>query len=516
MKRFLFPLLFLASLLHAEEEAVPFYDLRLASQAALENPFVLYNQQGWAQTDSSIRGSSYTGAGISLNGLALKTPYSAHFNSELPLPAYLFSAQQTKTGADNISGALVGTLAYETTPQENHAQIGAGVGTREHYAAGMGATYNGLGGFLMGEKARKIDYDSNDLDQYAGGAFYQTVQNEWQIDLLASGQKKRFGADGYYGLPPSVSADQTTEDLLFFLGATRGDLDDRFFRVSSAFRTFNDQYQTLAPGFDHDVRSHWASVMVEGRTIEVQDISIYLRGDLESEWVSGTTGDQDRLRGSLLFLPQLQKGAFHIQAGVNVVSQTSESEAFLPQAKVDWEVVENSSLYLSYTENRQQPDYQTLENNPFLAEQAAQTVDLGFHQFFSESIDWRVGTFYRRLENASDWVGTSATDLGTLHVAGIESECAYYPSEDLSLRGFYQWIHKDNSRTDGRYELDYPEHLFAFSGSWNVAAGTTLFFIQRLRYQTQNDQRTGSRFGAPASLGIRYQPRFASYLRFSF
>jgi hypothetical protein len=122
-------------------------------------------------------------------------------------------------------------------PQAARLQVGAGIGTRERYTANASAFHSGVGGFLGGEKARRIDYDANDLDRYSGGAHLQHFVNDWQIDLIGAGQKKEFGAQGY----PAIYAEQTTEDALVFFGATHGDLDDAYFRASAAWRQFNDE-----------------------------------------------------------------------------------------------------------------------------------------------------------------------------------------------------------------------------------------------------------------------------------
>ncbi len=473
---------------------------------------LLVNSQGWAQHDLSIRGSGYTGAGISINGLNLKVPYSAHFNSELPLFGNLLSGSEAQYGLGNVSGHLVGTAAYETVPQADRLQAGAGIGTREHYTAKVSAFSSGVGGFLDWEKAKRIDYDTNDYDRYAGGAQLQHFVNDWQLDLIGAGQKKEFGAQGYYGIPATQYAEQTTEDALLFLGAMRGDLDDAYFRTSGAWRQFDDKY--LTTGFASDVRSRFGVVALEGRTMEIQHIALNLRGDLENEQVDGTSNG-DRTRGSFLILPEARFERFTAKAGLNSVFQTSEAAEFLPIAGVDWFATDNSSVYVSYSETIQQPDFQTLESNALLQQQKSQNTEFGFRQFSSASLDWRAAAFHRRLENASDWMAGTATDLGTLNVAGLESEIRFYPSDGLELRAFYQWIHKDNNRTDGFYELDYPEHMLNFSGHWRFAPEFLLFAAQTLRVQTDNDARTSGDFGAEASLGLHWFPRFAHSVRLS-
>jgi len=466
---------------------------------------LLVNSQGWAQHDLSIRGSSYTGAGISINGLNLKVPYSAHFNSELPMSGNWLSAPSVRQN----------TVAYQTVPQAARLQAGAGIGTKEHYTANLSAFSSGMGGFLEWEKARKIDYDANDMDRHSGGAQLQHIVNGWQLDLIGAGQKKEFGARGYYGRDPAIYAKQTTEDALVFFGATRGELDDAFFRTSAAWRQFDDEIIGLTP---HDVRSRFGAVAIEGRTMEIQHLAVNLRGDLEYEEVNGTTTG-DRTRGSFLILPEARFERFILKAGLNSVFQTSEAAEFLPQAGIDWLATDNSTPYAAYSESVQQPDYQTLKSNVALNLQKSQNTELGFRQFVSASLDWRTAAFHRRLENASDWFDVAGTreakDLGTLNVAGLESEIRFYPSEELELQAFYQWIHKDNNRTDGLYELDYPEHLVNFSGHWRFMPEFLLFAVQTLRWQTDSDTRTSSDFGAEASLGLHWFPRFAHSVRLS-
>ncbi len=81
----------LSSLCLTAASQADFADTRSIEHKLWEDPIVLVNSQGWAQHDLSIRGSSYTGAGVSINGLNLKVPYSAHFNAELPLFGNLLS-----------------------------------------------------------------------------------------------------------------------------------------------------------------------------------------------------------------------------------------------------------------------------------------------------------------------------------------------------------------------------------------------------------------------------------------
>lgn len=490
-------ILFLATCSMAAAQ-VEFSDPRTIEHKLWEDPVVLVNSQGWAQHDLSIRGSGYTGAGISINGLNLKSPYSAHYNSELPFLGNLLSAPQARTGWGNVSGHLIGTAAYQTVPQASRLQAEAQVGTKEHYQTTLSGHTGSIGGFLDWEKARQIDDDANDLDRLAGGAHIQHFYNDWQLDLIGAHQQKNFGTQGYSGVG---SGEQQLDDSLLFMSATHGEPDGSFFRTSAALREMDLD----------EADSRFGAISAEGRTMEIQHVALNLRGDVENEYANG----RDRTRGSVLLLPEARFERFKFSGGLNTVLQTEESAEFLPLAGVDWFATDNSTVYAAYSENIQQPDYQTLDNNPLLQQQQTQNTELGFRQFVSANLDWRAAGFYRRLENASDWMAGVATDLGTLNMGGLESEISYYPSDALEVRAFYQWIHKDNRATDGFYELDYPEHMFNFSGHWRFAPEFLLFAAQTLRYQTDNDTRTSSNFGADASVGLHYFPRFANNARLS-
>ena len=499
-----------------------FSDTRQTYQKLDAEPEVLVNSQGLAQHDLSIRGGSYTGSGVSLNGLRLKSGWSAHYNAELPILGNLLAVPTLGTGLENISGHLVGTAHFNTQPLSPSSYYAAGMGTKEHYAATAYGSGENVGGYLDGEKARRIDHTANDLERFTGGAFVQFMANDWQFDVLTASQSKEFGAQGYYGAPSTVYTEQQVDDQLIFAGATRGDLSDSYLRASALYRDLRDQYR-VPNSFYRDIRAQNIGLALEGRTMEIQNIALNLRGDLEHEWVSGDIQKDDRTRGSVLIMPEARFERFTVKAGLNSVFQTSERADFLPLAGIDWFVSDNGRVYLSYTETEQQPDYQLLyaatpfmTGNAQLQQQQSKNTELGFKHFLSARCDWRLGTFFRTLENANDWVAGTATDLGRINVTGIDSAFHFYPTKNLHLKVYYQWIHKDNDIQNGLYETDYPEHMLNLSAYWKFLNEFAVQFAQTTRWQADNAVRTSADFGAVASLGLHYEPRFAKNVRLSF
>jgi outer membrane receptor protein involved in Fe transport len=499
-----------------------FVDTQQVYQKLDENPEVVINSQGLAQHDLSVRGSSYSASGISLNGLRIKSPWSSHYNTDVPMIGNLFSAPTLETGLNNVSGSLVGTANFNTQPLSKASHYSAGIGTKEHYAATLYASGENVGGYFDWEKAQRIDYDANDLDRFTGGALLQFLHEEWQFDVLAANQSKKFGAQGYYGAPATTYAEQQLDDTILFASATRGDLSDAYIQASAVYRDLQDQYAVPSSLYYSDVTSRNTGLSVEGRTMEIQNIALMLRGGLEYEQVSGDITKDDRTRGNILIQPEIRFERVTVTAGLNSVFQTSESADFLPRIGIDWFVTDNGRIYASYTETEQQPDYQMLYStapfqigNPFLQQQQSKNAELGFKHFLSASCDWRIGTFFRNLENANDWIAYTATDLGDLNIAGIDAAIAYYPSENLRLQAYYQWVHKDNSVENGLYETDYPEQLLNLSAYWKFLNEYAVEFAQTTRLQTENTLRTSNDFGALASLGLHYFPRYAENVRLS-
>jgi len=504
---------------------IQFVDSGLATQ-----PDVLANPQGLAQQDLSIRGSSYTGAGTSINGHNLKVPYSAHFNAELPVLGNMISSGAAQYGPNNTSGHLIGTKTYNLPMLGIVSEISSAIGTKEHYKATTFGSSENISGFIDWEKARKIDYDENHLERVSGGAFVQFTQNDWLFDILTASQTKEFDAQGYYGIPSTTYAEERTHDGLLFASASKGDLDDAFFRASASYREFDDQYRIPSSFYANDVLSRYGSTVLEGRTMEIQHISLNLRGDLEHERVSGDIGSHDRTRGSILIFPEARFERVTLKAGLNSVFQTDESAEWLPVAGIDWHASDNSSVYASYSESVQQPDYQTLyytgpfrTGNALQGQQKSQSTELGFHQFLSASLDWRIAGFFRQVENAMDWTQTApggtwtATDLGTLNVGGVDASINYVASEDLIIKAYYQWLEKESVDVyAGLYELDYPEHLLNLSAYWKFLNEFAVEFSQTTRYQSSHEVRSSSDFGASASLGLHYFPRYANNVRLSF
>lgn len=543
----------------AETNQIPVITVTASSQTAetadihavlRTEPGVVLNSQGGSQNDLSVRGSSFSEAGLSLGGLKLNNPQTEHFNAELPLPAAMLSRPDVRTGLSNQGGHLAGTVGFDLLPVTGKKQIELGFGSDHRdwqslLVQQMLSDTLGIGFFAGRESASGVDYPDNDYDRNYIGGHMQFREGDTQVDLLISHQEKTFGARGYYGAnsawgPPS----EETEDTLVYLSATKGNRNADYLRGGVSWREFDDFYSIPNGTYVNQHRSRVTSAFTDGRTIEINGWALGWRADVEEEKIVsdgtyGGLGNHHRTRGGVSLLPQWSGERIKITVGARSEFFTEEDAEFLPQLGIEYMLSDNLTAFASYSESVRLPSYTELNynspaslGNAGLEPQKAAQTEIGLKGIPSENIDWSVSVFHRRTENTIDWMRTNtvarwtATDIGTLDTYGAEARLGWYPADNVEAQLSYTWIHKDREPGDvevvpgttgfsSRYALDYPEHLAQASLLWRPVNSVEIGTVQTVRVQTDNPVRTSSDTGFDSSFVVRFTPPKADYATLS-
>jgi len=500
-----------------------------------KTPGVVLNSQGGSQNDLSVRGSSFSGAGLSLGGLTLRNPQTEHFHAELPLPAEMLSRPSVRTGLGNQGGHLVGTVNFDLLPFVGKKKFEAGFGSDHRdwqslLVQQMLTDELGIGIFAGRESVEGVDYEDNDYDREYLGAHLQHRTADQQADLLIAHQKKEFGARGYYGVNDVLPAKERTEDTLLYLSVRKGDLKADYLRAGISWHQFRDDYQLPTVHYRNQHRSRISSAFLDGRTLEVNGWALGWRTDVEEERVASISlGNHHRTHGGISLLPQWRTDRLKITSGLRGEFFTDESSEALPQLGIEYLLSDHWTAFASYTETVRLPSYTELKynspaslGNTGLQPQTTQQTELGLSGIPSEFMDWKITAFHRRSKNTIDWMKTNsmalwtATDIGHLDVYGIEAQLGCYPAQNIEMQFAYTWIYKDRNATDfnayaSRYALDYPEHLAQASLLWRPLQSLELGTVQALRLQSDNSVRNEGDFGADSSFVIRYTPPKALY-----
>ncbi len=501
-----------------------------SSRALAAIPGVRIDSQGGygAQNDLSIRGSSFSGAGLSLAGLSLRNPQSEHFNTELPLPASLFTGPRVLTGlaqALHTDGHLVGSVAQDFAPVRATRRLSGGVGEVDRQwqsalvqqplqATASGGQW-GAGAFGSHESADAIDYTDNDLDLWNAGGQMQFAAPDAQFDLAAGIQNKEFGARGYYGVNDALPAKEEVEDVLVLASGRRGALDETFVRTTVEWRETDDEYRILPAVFHNQTDTRVFAAFADGRAAadSIPALALNWRAGFEDETLDGITlGNQDRQRGVAQLLPAWTAGPVTLTAGARGEVFTDDEPAVLPQAGIDWQATDATTFYASYTETVRQPSYTELNydspgslGNAGLERQESRAVEAGLRQQLCNRLSAHAAVFQQWSEESVDWVKSTtnstrfeAVNLDQVDTFGAEFGLQGDFTDRIGLAGQYTWIDKESDEDvyASRYVLDYARHLLQLSATWQVIEALRLTGTQTLRWQEENPLRESDDFGA--------------------
>jgi len=488
-----------------------------------------------AQSDLSIRGSSFSGAGLALNGFALPNAQTEHFNTELPLPPGILSAPTVYTGFDQAlagEGHLIGTVDFSLLPMTTGASLSLGLTEHEGYWGGTlvqqrflleGGGSAGVGAFAGASQANAVDYPDNDLRaQRAGGQAQWVDRAGGQWDLVFARQEKEFGARGYYGVTPLWAATEKTEDTLLFTGWTRQDREGSRCRISALYREQTDDYTlfwTLPGVYNNQHKLETYGVSADGRWLFPD------RGMLDwrvtgsgQEIRSDSLGDHERLQMGLAAVPGIMTGKWLFQAGARMEIFEETVNSFLPQAAVTYQFSAETTLKLAHSGSVRQPSYTELNyespaslGNAGLENQTAATTELIFEGRRRCGVSWKLGIFYQETRDTVDWVRANedtprweARDIGTVAATGVEAGVAWRTAAGSRLATHYTGMVKDSDMDlyASRYALDYPEHLLQVSGYLSLGSRLGVEYVQNLRYQADNPLRGSSDTGYDARLAL--------------
>jgi len=512
-----------------------------------DEPLVLINSQGrGAQNDLTIRGSSFSGAGLSLAGVALHNPQTEHFNLELPFPMVLLTPPERLTGAEQqraVDGHAIGTLSLDFRPLEPIARLQIGAGERERnwqdflYQTSLRAESQadlwGLSLFGVREEDSALDYRDNDLERLSGGAHLQWRNRAGQADLAVGSQQKKFGARGYYGVASNWPAQEQITDTLGVFSAVRGDRNGGYRRLSIQGRSLEDDYRLFLSSpvvYENHHRSIVWSAFADGHQPVHGEWALDWRVGAEDEALkSNRLGNHRRSRGVLLLMPEWARRRIKIFGGDKLELFTDDEPAHLPQAGIEYACLEAVQLYGTYSETVRQPSFTELNyespgslGNRGLRRQETRNAEAGVRGAHGAAA-WHAAAFISISEHTVDWAKPDPTsprwealDLGRVETRGVELESRYW-DEPLSGSLGYTFLSKSSAVDPyaSRYVLDFPEHLLKCSGTVRLNAQWRLTGSQGLRWQTRNPAHSGRRWGLPATASVHWAPRLVKFLDLS-
>ena len=512
-------------------------------------PGVRVLQQGvpGGSADFSIRGSSFSGAGLNFGGLALRNAQTEHFHADFPFPAWWLAQPVVRVGAAQAvmgEGHLSGTVTLYPLKIRNRRVFSTGVDQEGGFSFEGGLQYSqetlhgnsfGLGAFGGYSDLSNVDNQGNDLESTRAGAQLQYHSPFGQGDVWFGFQEKTFGATGYYGVNPDFAAEEKTEDMLF-LATFRGFDPMTPFDFGVSVREFKDDYRLQLPSGEFRNQHTTNQRMIQGgqRFAFTEELGVTLRASAEQEEIQSTNlGNFDRYRLSGTVLPDLiLPGNIRIMAGVRGEVLEDFDNEVLPIARLELAPDPSLSFYVEFSQSIRQPSYTELNyespaslGNAGLEVQSQDNLEVGIHWLPREGTFASVALFRHDSQNTVDWIRRDAEaprweaeNIGDVETRGIEVLLRQAVSPDLDVTGTFTLLDKDadDAPYASRYALDYAEQTLALQFDWRATEQVQVEAVQSWLKQVDNPLRDrGGDTQWLTTLAVHAHPADMPHVRFS-
>jgi len=491
------------------------------SLQSLPGVVVLSQGEAVGQSDLSIRGSSFSGAGLSMFGLSLGNAQTEHFNAELPFPAWWFSRPEVLTGVNQAAqteGHLTGTVSLSPLPLQDQSTMTVGIDNKDGYWINAGGqkvkqkedgTRTGVGAFAGFSEIPSVDFDDNDVKVARGGAQVQHETDSGRSDFMIGHQDKTFGARGYYGVNEALKAEERTKDTLMIGSWQSNDPSDQL-SASIMLRQFEDDYKLWLPTslFRNQHKTRSAATQVSRVFLVNEDVTIQTRLAADIEDIdSNALGDFSRSRGTATVLPQWQASdKLLLSAGVRGELLEGDANQLLPLARLDYALLERVQLHAEFSQTVRRPSYTELNyespgslGNSGLELQEQTAMEAGISWEASEKTLIQAVVFNYQTSDTVDWIRPDmdatrwqAENIGDVDTLGTELILTQQLQDTLFFTTSYMWMDKDPDEAPyaSRYTLDYARHFVRVQLDWTPVNWMRLEVSQWYRDQVENALRT--------------------------
>lgn len=491
------------------------------SLQSLPGVVVLSQGEAVGQSDLSIRGSSFSGAGLSLWGLSLGNAQTEHFNAEIPFPAWWFSRPEVLTGVEQAAkteGHLTGTVLLTPLPIENRKTMTLGVDNKDGYWVNAGGqkivnnnndSQTAVGVFAGHSEIHGVDFDDNDVEVSRGGVQIQHLTDSGRSDLMIGHQDKTFGARGYYGVNESLKAEERTQDTLLIGGWQSNDPTHQF-SASLMLRQFEDDYKLWLPTslFRNQHKTRTAATQVSRIFNLSKDVILRSRLSADIEDIdSNSLGDFSRSRFTATAIPEWQvTEKLNLSAGLRGEILEDDENQLLPMARAEYDLLETLHLHVEGSQTVRRPSYTELNyespgslGNAGLKLQEQTALEAGFAWDMNAQTRIKGVVFQYQTSDTVDWIRPDASatrwqaeNIGDVDTQGTELILTRNVNDTLSLSLSYMWMDKDpeDAPYASRYTLDYARNFLRAQLDWTPCDFMRIELSQWYRDQVENELRT--------------------------
>ncbi|RJP29613.1 MAG: TonB-dependent receptor [Candidatus Omnitrophota bacterium] len=441
---------------------------------------------GTVQTDFSLRGSTFQGVLMLLNGQRINDPQTAHHNSDIPLTKediqgieVIPGVGSSIYGPDAIGGAININIKE---PEANHTVLESAIG---NYQSGYGlfslSRKNDTSGirFSLQRDESTGFYTDTDSKAFTTSLSAKHGFDRGKFNFFMGYQEKEFGAYDFYTPYSGYLSKEWTKTYLLNTGSDF-DMDGLIIRPNVIWRRHYDKFELD--------KTHTRSNYLNHHRTDMYTPGIYFQKETRNlgklgagfeygqEIINSTNlGKHDRQHKSVFFddsVNLFENVLFGLSARID--DYDSFDEVATGSISMRYILDKINSFSLGLSKSTRIPSFTELYysdpvtlGNPGLSAEESLNYQLGY-DFNNGAYQAGMQVFFREEEDFIDWVKRSplqakwqVENISNAQVSGLESYFNSRLNDLVKIESNYAYINK-RIQDDGllyKYGPNYMRHL---------------------------------------------------------
>lgn len=460
------------------------------------------------QSDLYIRGGSFDQTLLLIDGIKVDDAQTGHHTMNLALPIEVIKRIEVIKGpAARIFGqnAFTGAINIVTKDVEDNSLVAkVQGGSFDQFIAEVTGTVS------LKESSHIVHFSKNFSDGYRHNSDFDNTnyvlksqfnKNKLPIELLTSYSERKFGANGFYGIPSATEQyEETQASLIGFSTIIKN--GNWTFKPRVYWRRNQDLYLYIRSNPSAYRNMHITNkVAAELNGSYQSNVGITGFGVEFSKYYisSNRLGDNQREIATLFLEHRFQffNNILDVTPGISASYFSDFDNQFFPGLDVGVKISDKFRAYGNIGTSYRVPTYTNLYytspttiSNPDLNTEEAFSQEVGF-KYISNRFNLSVAAFNRDADNLIDYVRENTTDawqaqnIQSVNTKGYETQVDYlFTINKLpqKIQLGYSYLDNDVKTSEAnfsQYSINSMKHQFTSSLQFNIFKGFNTTFAYR-------------------------------------
>lgn len=460
------------------------------------------------QSDLYIRGGSFDQTLLLIDGIKVDDAQTGHHTMNLALPIEVIKRIEVIKGpAARIFGqnAFTGAINIVTKDVEDNSLVAkVQGGSFDQFIAEVTGTVS------LKESSHIVHFSKNFSEGYRHNSDFDNTnyvlksqfnKNKLPIELLTSYSERKFGANGFYGIPSATEQyEETQASLIGFSTIIKN--GNWTFKPRVYWRRNQDLYLYIRSNPSAYTNMHITNkVAAELNGSYQSNVGITGFGVEFSKYYisSNRLGDNQREIATLFLEHRFQffNNILDVTPGISASYFSDFDNQFFPGLDVGVKISDKFRAYGNIGTSYRVPTYTNLYytspttiSNPDLNTEEAFSQEVGF-KYISNRFNLSVAAFNRDADNLIDYVRENTTDawqaqnIQSVNTKGYETQVDYlFTINKLpqKIQLGYSYLDNDVKTSEAnfsQYSINSMKHQFTSSLQFNIFKGFNTTFAYR-------------------------------------